>query len=175
MSNDQPTPPKTAGSQPNPTPTQDSSLVIPTLRYPPEPKDDSLRGLLYQALTSQLATGDKSAVDKIIELESERRSHEQALQQAELALREKEISNQHELALRGEERKTKAAVATKNNIRLIIAAFTLAFLASLGYATFSRDSSVADRVFTGALGLLGGAGGGAAFLSQKSGAKEDKP
>jgi hypothetical protein len=51
-------------------------------------------------LQSQLAEGDRSAVDKIIELEFERRSQELALQQAELSLREKEINNKHELALR---------------------------------------------------------------------------
>lgn len=175
MSNDQPATPGTSSEQPNPTPTQDNTLTVSTFRYPPEPKDSSLKNLLYQALQSQLADGDRSAVDKIIELESERRSQELTLQQADLSLREKEISNKHDLALRGEERKTKADVATKNNIRLIVATFTIAFLASLGYATLSRDSSLADRVFTGALGLLGG-GGGVALLNKKSNEKEqDKP
>lgn len=171
MSNDQPTIPDTSSVQSDPTLTQDSALTVSTLRYPPEPKDSSLKNLLYQALQSQLAEGDRSAVDKIIELEFERRSQELALQQAELSLREKEVNNKHELAIRGEERQTKADVATKNNIRLIIATFTIAFLASLGYATFSKDSSLADKVFTGALGLLGG-GGGVALLSKKSNEKE---
>ncbi|NJR62631.1 MAG: hypothetical protein HC769_29835 [Cyanobacteria bacterium CRU_2_1] len=175
MSNDQPPTLGTSSEQPNPTPTQDNTLTVSTLRYPPEPQDSSLKNLLYQALQSQLAEGDRSAVDKIIELEFERRSQELALQQAELSLREKEINNKHELALRAEERKNKADVSTKNNIRLIIATFTIAFLASLGYATFSRDSSLADKVFTGALGLLGG-GGGVALLSKKSNEQEqDKP
>ena len=175
MSNDQPITPDTSSTQPKSTPTQDSALAVPTIRYPPEPKDSSLKSLLYQALQSQLAEGDKSAVDKIIELEFEHRSQELALQQAELSLREKEISNKHELALRDEERRTKADIGTKNNIRLIIATFIISFLASLGYATFSKDSSLADKVFTGALGLLGG-GGGVALLSKKSNEKEqDKP
>jgi hypothetical protein len=170
MSTDQSITPDASGNQPNFN-TEDSALAVPTLRYPPDPKDSSLKSLLYQALQSQLAEGDRSAIDKIIELEFERRSQELVLQQTELSLREKEISNKHELALRGEERKNKADVATKNNIRLIIATFTIAFLASLGYASFSRDSSLADKVFTGALGLLGG-GGGVALLSKKSNEKD---
>jgi hypothetical protein len=171
MSNDQPATPGTSSEQSNPTPTQDNTLTVSTLRYPQEPQDSSLKNLLYQALQSQLAEGDRGAVDKIIELEFERRSQELAIQQAELSLREKEINYKHELALRSEERKNKADVSTKNNIRLIIATFTIAFLASLGYATFSRDSSLADKVFTGGLGLLGG-GGGVALLSKKSNEKE---
>jgi hypothetical protein len=175
MSNDQPANSGTSSEQPNPTPTQDSALTVSTFRYPPEPQDSSLKSLLYQALQSQLTEGDRSAVDKIIELEFERRSQELALQKAELSLREKEINNKHELALRGEERKNKSDVSTKNNIRLIIATFTIAFLSSLGYATLSRDSNLADKVFTGALGLLGG-GGGVALLSKKSNEKEpEKP
>jgi len=171
MSNDQPATPGTSSKQPNPTPTQDNTLTVSTLQYPLEPQDSSLKNLLYQTLQSQLAAGDRSAVDKIIELELESRSQELALQRAELSLREKEINHKHELALRGEERKNKADVSTKNSIRLIIATFTIAFLASLGYATLSRDSNLADKVFTGALGLLGG-GGGAALLSKKSNEKD---
>ncbi len=175
MSNDQPATSGTSSEQPNPTSTQENTLSVSTFRYPPEPQDSSLKNLLYQALLSQLSEGDRSAVNKIIELEFERRSQELVLQQAELSLREKEINNKHELALRGEERKNKANVSTKNNIRLIIATFTIAFLASLGYATFSRDSSLPDKVFTGALGLLGG-GGGVALLSKKTNEKEqDEP
>lgn len=171
MSNEQPIAEGPASDQPHPPFPQDTNPIVPTVRYPPEPQNTGLKNLLYQALESQLAAGDRSAIDKIIELESERRSQELALQQQELALREKEINHKHELALKREERETKADVAIKNNIRLIIATFIIAFLASLGYATFARDVSLADRVFTGALGLLGG-GGGVALLSKKSDEKD---
>ena len=175
MSNDQPATPEISSDPFNPISTQDKALSVPTLRYPPEPQDSSLKNLLHQALQSQLIEGDRSAVDKIIELEFERRSQDLTLQKSALSLREKEINNKHELALRGEERRTKADASTKNNVRLIIATFTMAFLASLGYATISKESSLADKVFTGALGLLGGSGG-VALLSKKSEEREqEKP
>jgi hypothetical protein len=175
MSNDQPNLPSTSSDQPNPTPTPDNAPLVPILRLPPEPKDSSLKNLLYQALQSQLLEGDRSAIDKIIELEGERRLQELALQKSELVLREKEINHKHELALKSEERQTKADMAAKNNIRLIIAAFTLIFLASVGYATFSKESSLADKVLTGALGLLGG-GAGVAALNMRSNEKDqNKP
>lgn len=172
MSNDQPTPSESSENQPNPVPPDpDNALAIPEIRYPQVQQDRSPTSLLYQALQLQLAEGDKSVADKIVELAFEHRSQELALEQAELSLREQEIKNKHGLLVRNEDRKNRADVATKNNIRLVIATFTVAFLASLGYATFSKDASLADKVFTGGLGLLGG-GGGVALLSKKSDEKD---
>jgi hypothetical protein len=41
----------------------------------------------------------------------------------------------------------------------------LAFAGSLGYGFIHKDNSLADKIFTGAMGILGGAGG--LVLSQK--------
>jgi hypothetical protein len=138
MSKDEPMA-ETSGDQSTPAPSSQGTLAR-TWRVPDE--DSSLGNLLEESLKIQVAAGDTSATVKLLELIAEQRSQVLALQQAELRLKEKELNNKHELALRGEERKTKADVATKNNTRLIIAAFTttftIAFLASLGYATLSK-------------------------------------
>jgi len=48
--------------------------------------------------------------------------------------------------------------SSRNTTRLIIGVVTFAFTAALGYGALNKDSSLADKVFTGAMGLLGGAG-----------------
>jgi hypothetical protein len=165
----------TTPTPPSPNPPEDESqsvvpdeILAPTNKFLPaqQQQSDSFY-LVYKALELKITSGDPQALNQVIQLYSEQRAERSALQrqalelqQQELALREKQLDYQQDLTL-------KTKTATKNNVRLIIMALMIAFLSSLGYATLTKDSSLADRVFTGALGLIGG-GGGAVLLRQDS-------
>lgn len=77
------------------------------------------------------------------------------------------MTHRYELAKQQENRKDGTAIAAKNNLRLIIASFMVAFISAMGYGAIAKDASLADKVLTGALGVLAGSGG-AAILGRKS-------
>ena len=68
---------------------------------------------------------------------------------------------------------TEESKSNKTTTRIVIGVVTFAFTAALGYGIVHKDSTLADKVFTGAMGLLGGAGG-LAVLNQKKDQEADK-
>jgi hypothetical protein len=81
-------------------------------------------------------------------------------QKCEFELKNKESEQSHLLSR-----------AKETTTRLILGAITLAFAGSLGYSFIYKDTSLADKVFTSAMAIAGGAGGALA-LSQK---KDQEP
>jgi hypothetical protein len=77
---------------------------------------------------------------------------------ADQELRRDYQRQEFELKTIRESRITKESIAKKNNTRLIIGVIALAFSGSLGYGFLHKDTGLADKVFTGAMGLLGGTG-----------------
>ncbi|MFM2429756.1 MAG: hypothetical protein RLZZ511_969 [Cyanobacteriota bacterium] len=84
----------------------------------------------------------------------------------------KKLDQAHELAVKRETRLSEETKSTRNITKLIIGAITFAFAGSLGIAFVNKDSSLADKVFTGAMSALGG--GGLIALNQKK-EKDAKP
>jgi hypothetical protein len=88
-----------------------------------------------------------------------------AHQKQKFELQNKELDQSHTIAKMRETRIDNETMAKKNTNRLIMGAITFAFAGSLGYGFLHKDTSLADKIFTGAMGILGGAGG--LVLSQK--------
>jgi transposase len=86
-------------------------------------------------------------------------------QKQQFELRNKELDQSHAIAKMRETRIDNETTAKKNTNRLIMGAITFAFAGSLGYGFLHKDTSLADKIFTGAMGILGGAGG--LVLTQK--------
>jgi hypothetical protein len=86
-------------------------------------------------------------------------------QKQEFELKNKETEQGHTITKMRETRIDSETKAKKNTNRLIMGAITFAFAGSLGYGFLHKDTSLADKIFTGAMGILGGAGG--LVLSQK--------
>jgi hypothetical protein len=80
-------------------------------------------------------------------------------QKQEFELKNKETEQSHTIAKMREARINDETRAKKNTNRLIMGAITLAFAGSLGYGFLHKDTSLADKIFTGAMGIIGGAGG----------------
>jgi hypothetical protein len=79
-------------------------------------------------------------------------------QQQEFELKNKAIEQSHAIAKMRETRRNSETTAQKNTSRLVIGAITFAFAGSLGYGLMYKDTSLADKIFTGAMGIIGGAG-----------------
>ena len=94
-------------------------------------------------------------------------------QRQEFDLRSKELDNKTKLETQRETRLTEESKSNKTTTRIVIGVVTFAFTAALGYGIVHKDSTLADKVFTGAMGLLGGAGG-LAVLNQKKDQETDK-
>jgi hypothetical protein len=94
------------------------------------------------------------------------------IQQQEFGLKKQDIEQRHVIDRMRETRLTDEAKARKNTTRILIGAITFAFAGSLGYAVIHKDSGLANTVFTGAMGIIGGAGGLA--LSQKKDPDSEK-
>ena len=94
-------------------------------------------------------------------------------QRQEFDLRSKELDNKTKLETQRETRLTEESKSNKTTTRIVIGVVTFAFTAALGYGIVHKDSTLADKVFTGAMGLLGGAGG-LAVLNQKKDQEADK-
>jgi hypothetical protein len=142
--------------QTNPPPNSHTSEIetyAPKPILPAEPSQELL-SVLVKGLNAQIEAGDHSAIDKIIELQAGFNKNEQALRVQEQTLR-----------VQRESRLDRESQGQTTTTRLLIGAITLAFAGSLGYGFIHKDTGLADKIFTGAMGLLGGAGGLA--LSQK--------
>ncbi|MBD2327086.1 hypothetical protein [Alkalinema sp. FACHB-956] len=175
---DQSTPISASANSTPQEPTTKPIEVIETIVIPKSPDlpSSDLMSLVSQAIQAELQAGKSGIFEKLVSLRDQQLQQEQEERREERRLREKEINNKHELALKVEDRQTKADVASKNNIRLMIATFAISFLASVGYATFSKDATLADRVWTGTLGLVAGGGGVAAIRAKKSNEQDpDQP
>ena len=94
-------------------------------------------------------------------------------QRQEFDLRSKELDNKTKLETQRETRLTEESKSNKTTTRIVIGVVTFAFTAALGYGIVHKDSTLADKVFTGAMGLLGGAVG-LAVLNQKKDQEADK-
>jgi hypothetical protein len=138
-------------------PANEIETYRPKPVLPAEPSQELL-SVLAQALQAQINAGDYSSIDKIIELQTKSNDNNQAL-------RKQEIEQNYTIAKMRETRLDKETSAKKNTNRLIMGAITFAFAGSLGYGFLHKDTSLADKIFTGAMGILGGAGG--LVLSQK--------
>jgi hypothetical protein len=138
----------------------------------PNRDQNDLLPTLAQALQAQIQVGNTTAIDKIIELQAQAITQEQSFRQQELDLAKKKLDQSHELALKRETRLSEEAKSTRNTTKWIIGAITFAFAGSLGIAVVNKDSSLADKVFTGAMSALGG--GGLIALNQKKD-KESQP
>ncbi len=92
-------------------------------------------------------------------------------QKQKFELQNKELDQSHTIAKMRETRIDNDTRGKKNTNRLIMGAISIAFAGSLGYGFLHKDTSLADKVFTGAMGLLGGSGW---VLSQKKDKESDK-
>lgn len=138
------------------------SSAIETYKFgTPSRNQNDLLPVLVQAFQS----GNTTAFDKIIELQAQAITQEQSFRQQEIDLAKKKLDQSHELALKRETRLTEETKSTRNTTKWIIGAITFAFAGSLGLAVVNKDSSLADKVFTGAMSALGG--GGLFALNQK--------
>jgi hypothetical protein len=146
-------------------PPQSSEIETYKFNFPPNPAQNELLPVLLQALQLQVQAGDKSAIEKIIELRAQSTAQEQNLRQQEIDLANKKLDQSHEIALKQENRLSESARSTRNITKFVIGAITFAFAGSLGLATVMKDSTLADKVFTGAMSALGGSG--LVVLSQK--------
>jgi hypothetical protein len=152
--------------QTTPKPTNPQSSEIET--YTPKPilpaePSQELLSVLAQGLQAQIAVGDYSAIDKIIDLQAKAITQDQNLRQQEIDLANKKLNQSHELALKKETRLSSDSKATQNTTKLIVAVIAFAFAGSL----IAKEASLADKVFTGAMSALGGSG--LVILSQKKG------
>jgi hypothetical protein len=154
-----------AQNQPKPIPpASEIETYRPKPVLPAEPSQELL-SVLAQALQAQVNAGDYSSIDKIIELQAKSNENDQAFRNQEIQLKQKEIEQSYTIAKMRETRIDNETTAKKNTNRLIMGAITFAFASSLGYGFLHKDTSLADKIFTGAMGILGGAGG--LVLSQK--------
>ena len=79
-------------------------------------------------------------------------------QRQQFDLGSKELDSKTKLDTVRETRLAQGSKSSRNTTRLIIGVVTFAFTAALGYGALNKDSSLADKVFTGAMGLLGDEG-----------------
>jgi hypothetical protein len=154
-----------AQNQPKPIPpASEIETYRPKPVLPAEPSQELL-SVLAQALQAQVNAGDYNSIDKIIELQAKSNENDQAFRNQEIQLKQKEIEQSYTIAKMRETRIDNETTAQKNTNRLIMGAITFAFAGSLGYGFLHKDTSLADKIFTGAMGIIGGAGG--LVLSQK--------
>jgi hypothetical protein len=154
-----------AQNQPKPIPpASEIETYRPKPVLPAEPSQELL-SVLAQALQAQINAGDYSSIDKIIELQAKSNENDQAFRNQEIQLKQQAIEQGYTITKMRETRLDNETKAKKNTNRLVMGAITLAFAGSLGYGFLHKDTSLADKIFTGAMGILGGAGG--LVLSQK--------
>jgi hypothetical protein len=93
-------------------------------------------------------------------------------QRQEFELRSKELDNKANLETTRETRLTEESKSNTTTARIIIVVVTFVFSAALGYGVVHKDSTLANSVLTGGLGLL--AGGKLTGLNQKKDQDDEK-
>ncbi|MDX2241820.1 MAG: hypothetical protein NW224_14130 [Leptolyngbyaceae cyanobacterium bins.302] len=162
-------------------PPSTPETAIPTYLVQP-PSNQSALGesditLLAYAIRSKIESGDLSVVEALVDQRLKQVEHQQWVERETMRLQALELTNRQVIAERQENRKDRANIATKNNLRIIVAAFMATFISALGYGVIANKDTtpLANTIFAGAMGLLGG-GGGAVILGRKSeGDRHEQP
>jgi hypothetical protein len=157
-------------------PSESSSLQRVEVNYPTAQPSNSPFDTYASAFSPHISTDKVFAEQFLIQLFKDREQDRQLVvdrQRQEFEIRSKELENKATLETQRETRLTEESKSNKTTTRIIIGVVTFAFAAALGYGGVHKDSTLADKVFTGAMGLLGGAGG-LTVLNQKKDQENDK-
>ncbi|MCX5964728.1 MAG: hypothetical protein NT070_16795 [Cyanobacteria bacterium] len=163
---------KTSADQP----TERSSLQRIETNYPTTSQQSSVFETYASAFAPHINNNKEFALEFLTQLLQDRALDRKLVddrQRQEFDLRSKELDNKTKVETQRETRLTEESKSNKTTTRIVIGVVTFAFTAALGYGIVHKDSTLADKVFTGAMGLLGGAGG-LAVLNQKKEQETDK-
>lgn len=157
-------------------PTERSSPQRIETNYPATSQQSSAFETYASAFAPHINNNKEFALEFLTQLLQDRALDRKLVddrQRQEFDLRSKELDNKTKVETQRETRLTEESKSNKTTTRIVIGVVTFAFTAALGYGIVHKDSTLADKVFTGAMGLLGGAGG-LAVLNQKKEQEAEK-